>query len=247
MDFIGIIPARYASTRFPGKPLVDIKGNTMIERVYEQDSISLDHVYVATDDQKIVDEVSRFGAKVVMTDSAHKSGTDRLAQAIQIIQNHLTINFDVVINIQGDEPFIKPEQIEEIKTCFGDKNTEIATLVKAIENSEDIFDENKPKVIVDKNMNAICFSRSPIQYLRNTPKLDWVKRHKYFRHNGMYAYKTETLLKLTKLNESVLEKAESLEQLRWIENGYKIKVAKTNYDTLGVDTPEDLQRILKII
>ncbi|PLX22301.1 MAG: 3-deoxy-manno-octulosonate cytidylyltransferase [Marinilabiliales bacterium] len=245
MKFIGIIPARFASSRFPGKPLVDIKGKTMIQRVYEQCKRSLEFVYVATDNQRIYDEVVGFGGKVVLTNSKHESGTDRLAEAIQIIQNELNIDFDVVINIQGDEPFIRPEQIAEIKTCFKDNTTEIATLVKIIENSEDIFDENKPKVILDKYMNAICFSRCPIPYLRNNAKSDWIKKHEYYRHIGMYAYKTETLLKLTKLKQSLLEKAESLEQLRWIENGYKIKVAKTNFDSLGVDTPEDLEKILK--
>lgn len=245
MKFIGIIPARYASTRFPGKPLADIQGKTMIQRVYEQAKKSLGLVYVATDDQRIFNEVKRFGGNIVMTSENHQSGTDRLAEAIQKIQVELSQKFDVVINIQGDEPFIQPQQIEEIKSCFTDEATQIATLVKLIENSDDIFDENKPKVILDKNMNAICFSRSPIPFLRNKEKSDWVNHQEFYRHIGMYAYKTETLLKLTKLEQSNLEKAESLEQLRWIENGYKIKVAKTSFDSLGVDTPEDLSRILE--
>lgn len=245
MEFIGIIPARYASTRFPGKPLVDIKGKTMIERVYEQARKALDTVYVATDDDRITEEVKRFGGDVVITSSHHQSGTDRLAEAIEKIQVKLKHSFDVVINIQGDEPFIQPEQIEEIKSCFESPHTEIATLVKEIEKSDDIFDENKPKVVIDKNMNAICFSRSPIPYLRNVEKSDWIKNHIYYRHIGMYAYKTETLLQLTKLEQTSLEKAESLEQLRWIENGYQIKVAETQFDSIGIDTPEDLEKIMR--
>ncbi len=247
MKFIGIIPARYASTRFPGKPLVNINGKTMIQRVYEQSKKTLEVVYVATDDQRIVEEVNRFGGNVVTTSENHQSGTDRLAEAIELIQNDLNQKFDVVVNIQGDEPFIQPEQIEEIKSCFNDQTTEIATLVKAIESSEDIFNENKPKVVLDKNMNAIYFSRSPIPFLRNTKKSDWLNHHTFYRHIGMYAYKTEILQKLTKIKRSSLEIAESLEQLRWIENGYKIKTGKTNFDSFGVDTPEDLERILRLL
>ncbi len=247
MKFIGIIPARYASTRFPGKPMVDIKGKTMIQRVYEQSKKALEVVYVATDDQRIAEEVKHFGGKVVTTSENHQSGTDRLAEAIELIQNDLNQNFDVVINIQGDEPFIQPGQIEEIKSCFNDQTTEIATLVKEIESSEDIFNENKPKVVLDKNMNAIFFSRSPIPFLRNVKKTDWLDHHKFYRHIGMYAYKTETLRKVTKLEQSYLEKAESLEQLRWIENGYNIKVSKTIFDSPGIDTPEDLEKILRSI
>lgn len=244
MKFIGIIPSRYASTRFPGKPLANINGKTMIERVYEQAKKALEYVYVATDNTKIADEVKRFGGKVVMTSENHQSGTDRLAEAIDIIQKERNENFDVVINIQGDEPFIQPEQIEEIKSCFDNEKTEIATLVKKIDKADDIFDENKPKVVFDKNMNAICFSRSPIPFIRNTEKTEWLNKHEFYRHIGMYAYKTKTLQELTKLEQSPLEIAESLEQLRWIENGYKIRVAKTNFDSIGIDTPEDLEKIL---
>ncbi|MCD4834647.1 MAG: 3-deoxy-manno-octulosonate cytidylyltransferase [Bacteroidales bacterium] len=244
MKFIGIIPSRYASTRFPGKPLANINGKTMIERVYEQAKKALEYVYVATDNTKIADEVKRFGGKVVMTSENHQSGTDRLAEAIDIIQNERNENFDVVINIQGDEPFIQPEQIEEIKSCFDNEKTEIATLVKKIDKADDIFDENKPKVVFDNNMNAICFSRSPIPFIRNTEKTEWLNKYEFYRHIGMYAYKTKTLQELTKLEQSPLEIAESLEQLRWIENGYKIRVAKTNFDSIGIDTPEDLEKIL---
>ncbi len=244
MDFIGIIPARFASTRFPGKPLVDINGKTMIERVYEQAKKALEYVYVATDDERIANEVHRFGGRVVMTSEKHQSGTDRVAEAIEIIRKETKENFDVVINIQGDEPFIQPKQIEEIKTCFDNPLTKIATLVKKIENTEDIFDVNKPKVIFNKKMQAIYFSRSPIPYLRGTEKEQWHLKHDFYKHIGMYAYKIKTLKELTELEQSPLELAESLEQLRWIENGYAIYVAITKFDSFGVDTPEDLRKIL---
>lgn len=244
MNFIGIIPARYASSRFPGKPLADINGKSMIQRVYEQVKLMINDVYVATDDNRIANEVKQFGGKFIMTSEDHQSGTDRIAEAINLIQKNLNRNFDVVINIQGDEPFIQPKQIKEIISCFDDKKTEIATLVKKIDKQEDIFDINKPKVIFDTEMNAIYFSRSPIPFIRNTEKSDWMKKHNFFRHIGMYAYKTGTLVNLTKLSQSSLEIAESLEQLRWIENGYNIRVAETNFDSIGIDTPEDLERIL---
>lgn len=247
MKFIGIIPARYASTRFPGKPLVKINGKSMIERVYHQAIKVLDQVYVATDDGRIESEVKQFGGNVVITSENHQSGTDRIAEAIEKIEKETDKKFDVIINIQGDEPFIQPEQIEEIKSCFDDEKTEIATLVKIIEDSEDVFDVNKPKVIVDKNMNAICFSRSPIPYIRNIEKSEWHKKHSFYRHIGMYAYKTKTLKEITKLEQSALELAESLEQMRWIENGYCIKVAITDFDSIGIDTPEDLERIVRSI
>ncbi len=243
MNFVGIIPSRYASSRFPGKPLALINGKTMIQRVYEQAKQALEHVYVATDDERIENEVKKFGGRVVITSANHESGTDRLAEAIVIIEKKNGIKFDVVVNIQGDEPFIQPEQIEQIKSCFEDSKTEIATLIKEIDNSEDIFDANKPKVILDKNMNAICFSRSPIPYLRNIDKSEWHLKHKFYRHIGMYAYKTTTLQNLTKIPQSSLELAESLEQMRWIENGYKIKVKETPFDSKGIDTPEDLERL----
>lgn len=247
MDFIAIIPARYASTRFPGKPLVNINGKSMIRRVYEQVKLVIDDVYVATDDDRIANEVKQFGGNIVMTSENHKSGTDRIAEAINLIQKNLNRNFDVVINIQGDEPFIKPEQIKEIISCFDDKKTRIATLVKKIDKEEDIFDINKPKVVLNKSKQAILFSRSPIPFLRNTEKEKWHLKHNFYKHIGMYAYKTNTLKELTKLQQSPLEIAESLEQLRWIENGYNISVAITEFDSFGIDTPEDLERILNKI
>lgn len=244
MNFVGIIPSRFASTRFPGKPLANINGKSMIQRVYEQAKLVLSDVYVATDDDRIANEVKQFGGNYIMTSENHQSGTDRIAEAIDNIKKINKKTFDVVINIQGDEPFIKPEQIKEIISCFNNKNTEIATLVKRIEHNEDVFDVNKPKVLFDKNMKAIYFSRSPIPYLRNVEKSEWHLKHNYFKHIGMYAYKIEILKQITQLKQSPLEIAESLEQLRWIENDYTITVSETNFESIGVDTPDDLEKIL---
>ena len=246
MQIIGIIPARYASTRFPGKPLVKIDGKSMIQRVYEQAAKAIDTVYIATDDKRIADEITSFGGNFVMTDTDHASGTDRLNEAVQIIEKQLNSKFDVIINIQGDEPFINPEQIEQIISCFEDQTTEIATLVKKIDSQADIFNPNKPKVVFNKNMNALLFSRSPIPYIRGCEEKNWTEKHTFFKHIGMYAYKRNILNKITKLKQSELEIAESLEQLRWLENGYKIKVAITDIETIGIDTPDDLKR-LKLI
>jgi len=245
MKLIGIIPSRYASTRFPGKPLVNINGKSMIQRVYEQAKVVLNDVYVATDDNRIAEEVINFGGKVVMTSESHQSGTDRIAEAVNKIEKDNEKNYDIVINIQGDEPFIQPEQIKEIISCFENKNTQIATLVKKIESNEEVFDINKPKVIFDKNMKAIYFSRSPIPFLRNIKKEEWHIQNDFYKHIGMYAYKKEILNELTTLKQSNLELSESLEQLRWIENDYKITVAITQFESFGVDTPEDLEKIIK--
>jgi len=245
MKLIGIIPSRYASTRFPGKPLVNINGKSMIQRVYEQAKVVLNDVYVATDDNRIAEEVINFGGKVVMTSESHQSGTDRIAEAVNKIEKDNEKNYDIVINIQGDEPFIQPEQIKEIISCFENKNTQIATLVKKIESNEEVFDINKPKVIFDKNMKAIYFSRSPIPFLRNIKKEEWHIQNDFYKHIGMYAYKKEILNELTTLKQSNLELSESLERLRWIENDYKITVAITQFESFGVDTPEDLEKIIK--
>ncbi len=239
--FIGIIPARYASSRFPGKPLQLIGGKSMIQRVYEQVSMVLDTVYVATDDQRIFDAVVAFGGRVVMTSSNHKSGTDRVFEAFQKIGE----GKEVVINIQGDEPFIQTSQIETICQCFNDPSTQIATLVKPFTPSDGttaLFNPNSPKVLINKNGEAIYFSRNVIPYLRGKEQNEWINLHTYFKHIGMYAYRGDVLAEITALPQSSLELAESLEQLRWIENGYKIKVGQTNVETIGIDTPEDLQR-----
>lgn len=243
MKFLGIIPARYASTRFPGKPLADINGKTMIQRVYEQACKSLDLVYVATDDNRIEEAVLQFGGKVVMTSPDHQSGTDRIAEAANSISLELNLNFDVAINIQGDEPFIQPEQIESLKKCFLNPQTQIATLVKSITNSEEIFDPNKVKVVIGKDKKALYFSRSAIPFLRGEVKDNWLKKANYFKHIGMYAYRYDALMAVTKLEQSTLELNESLEQLRWLENGYWIQTDITEHESIGIDTPEDLERI----
>ncbi len=242
LRFVAIIPARYASTRFPGKPLVDIGGKTMIQRVYDQVSKELDDVYVATDDQRIFDKVLSFGGKVIMTSDAHRSGTDRCYEAFTKLEDW----FDVVINVQGDEPFIQPEQIEALKNCFADDETQIATLVKKITDKDGVevlFNPNSPKVVIDKQNNALYFSRSPIPYKRGSDEKNWMAEHDYYKHVGVYAYRSEVLSQIVQMPPSKLELAESLEQLRWLENGLKIKAGFTDVETVGIDTPEDLEKI----
>lgn len=242
LRFVAIIPARYASTRFPGKPLVDIGGKTMIQRVYDQVSKVLDDVYVATDDKRIFDKVRSFGGKVIMTSDAHRSGTDRCYEAFTKLDDW----FDVVINVQGDEPFIQPEQIEALKNCFADDETQIATLVKKITDKDGVevlFNPNSPKVVIDKQNNALYFSRSPIPYKRGSDEKNWMAEHDYYKHVGVYAYRSEVLSQIVQMSPSKLELAESLEQLRWLENGLKIKAGFTDVETVGIDTPEDLEKI----
>lgn len=246
MKYIGIIPARYASTRFPGKPLVKLGGISIIERVYRQVAEHLDEVYVATDDERIEKEVLSFGGKVVMTSSEHRSGTDRCNEAYSKVGS----GYDVVINIQGDEPFIQPSQLQAIKSCFDDPATEIATLVKpfiATQSIEELENPNSPKVVVDADMNAMYFSRSVIPYLRGTDKSQWLTKHTYYKHIGIYAYKADVLKRIAVMQQTKLELAESLEQLRWLENGVKIKVGITDTETIGIDTPEDLMRAEEFI
>ncbi|OFX58692.1 MAG: 3-deoxy-manno-octulosonate cytidylyltransferase [Bacteroidetes bacterium GWA2_30_7] len=241
MKTIGIIPARYASTRFPGKPLVEIKGKPMIQHVYEQASKALDYVYVATDDSRIENVVKKFNGKVVLTSENHQSGTDRCAEAISIIEKSLKIKFDVVLCIQGDEPFIQPEQLKLLSDAFKIDNVQIATLIKPTNSEEEINNPNIVKVIIDKNKDAIYFSRNPIPYLRNK---DSKCQTLYFKHIGIYAYRTNILAEITKLPQGMLEIAESLEQLRWIENGYKIYIQITEFETIAIDSPEDLKKII---
>jgi 3-deoxy-manno-octulosonate cytidylyltransferase (CMP-KDO synthetase) len=237
---LGIIPARFASTRFPGKPLVDIGGKTMIQRVYEQAlKANLDQVVVATDDERIATTVKGFGGAFVMTSSNHQSGTDRCAEVAQQLTG-----FDVVINIQGDEPFIDPLQISLVRSCFEDQNVQLATLIKEIKGDSELFNANIPKVVINVNQEAIYFSRHPIPYMRNAEQKDWGKAHQFYKHIGIYGYQTATLLAITKLAPSTLELAESLEQLRWLENGYQIKTKVTDIETIAIDTPEDLQKIV---
>lgn len=246
MKFVGIIPARYASQRFPGKPLAILGGKTVIQRVYEQVKKVLEDVYVATDDDRIFKTVEGFGGKAVMTSTRHKSGTDRIEEAVQ----KLGADYDVVINIQGDEPFIHESQIKALCACFDDANTQIATLGKpftAEQGTEALENPNSPKIVVDNNGYAMYFSRSVIPYLRNVDRSKWIGSFPYLKHIGLYAYRREVLHEVTMLPQSSLEIAESLEQLRWLQNGYKIKVGTTNVETVGIDTPADLHRAEKFL
>ncbi len=245
--FTGIIPSRYASSRFPGKPLAMIGGKPMILRVYEQASKSLDNVYVATDDSRIYDAVLDFGGNAVMTSDKHQSGTDRCAEAAAIITKEKGIKADVVINIQGDEPFIRPEQIDLLVSCFSDKSVELATLVRKVEPGEDIINPNHPKVILDISGNAIYFSRSVIPFIRDSDLSKWTHIHTYYKHIGLYAYKTHTLNLITELPRSPLEMMESLEQNRWLQNGYKIRTAVTEWESVCIDTPGDLENAEKFL
>lgn len=247
LQFAGIIPARYASSRFPGKPLVLIGNKPMIQRVYEQASKALGMVYVATDDKRIFESVLSFGGKAIMTSPDHMSGTDRCSEAVTTIMDETGRNIDVVINIQGDEPFIKPEQIRLLMECFDDETVELATLVKETAPEEDLFNPNQPKVILNFKRDAIYFSRTAIPYIRDTEMSNWSKNHIFYKHLGLYGYRTETLKKITRLDRSPLEIAESLEQNRWIENGYCIRTAVTLSESIGIDTPDDLEKAKKLL
>lgn len=244
MKIIGIIPSRYASTRFPAKSLALIKGKSMIQRVYEQalQSSALNEVVVATDHREIYDHVKKFGGAVCMTKPEHVSGTDRCSEALSL--QHQKYNY--IINIQGDEPFIQPSQIDLLAGKL-DGVTEIATLVKPLETEEQLFNPNIVKVVLSKTMEALYFSRSPIPYVRNKPREEWLREHKFYKHIGMYAYRDDVLERITKLLVSSLEKTESLEQLRWLENGFKISVAETFTETIGIDTPDDLQKAIQYL
>ena len=236
MKFIGIIPAGYASTRFPAKPLAVLGGKPVIQRVYEQVAGILDEAYVATDDERIETVVKAFGGKAVMTSVHHNSGT---------AYTKVGQEYDVIVNIQGDEPFIQKSQLEAVKACFEDPATQIATLVKPFtpdDGLEALENVNSPKVVVGNNMNALYFSRSIIPFQRNVDKEGWLKGHTYYKHIGLYAYRADVLKEITSLSQSSLELAESLEQLRWLENGYTIKVGISEVETIGIDTPQDLAR-----
>jgi 3-deoxy-manno-octulosonate cytidylyltransferase (CMP-KDO synthetase) len=226
MKILGIIPARYASTRFPGKPLVDIHGKTMIQRVYEQSikTKGLAHVVVATDDERIAEEVTNFGGQYVMTANTHQSGTDRCAEVAEKMPEY---------------------EIELLSTCFSNDKTQLATLIKEITTDEELFNVNIPKVVINAQQEALYFSRQTIPYLRNTEKENWLKAHQFYKHIGIYGYRRDVLLALTKLKPSILEITESLEQLRWLENGFTIKTKVTHLETIAIDTPEDLKKISK--
>ncbi|MEO6684630.1 MAG: 3-deoxy-manno-octulosonate cytidylyltransferase [Dyadobacter sp.] len=242
MQILGIIPARYASTRFPAKALVDIGGKSMIQRVYEQSSKAthLSQIIVATDDERILDHVHQFGGKAVMTSENHQSGTDRCFEALQKIGG----TYDYVINIQGDEPFISPEPINSLAKVL-DGSIELATLVKVIDSQDILCNVNVPKAVLNKRQEVLYFSRQTIPYLRGVEPENWLDNHNFYKHIGIYAYRVDVLEEITKLEVSSLEKAESLEQLRWLENGYSIKAVVTSDDSHGVDTPDDLDRVTR--
>lgn len=244
MKILGVIPARYASTRFPGKPLLELKGKTMIQHVYEQSkkSTQLTRVIVATDDERIFNHVRSFDGEVVMTSSEHQSGTDRCVE----VMNSLDETYDAIINIQGDEPLIRPAQLDLLAFCFNDDDNEIATLATKVRQMDLLFDPSKVKVILNTNGDAIYFSRYAIPY-QPKPADQWLDSHEYLKHVGIYGYRADILKEIGKIPTSSLEKAESLEQLRWLENGYNIKVKITEFDSIAIDTPDDVERVLALM
>ena len=247
MKFLGIIPARYGSTRLEGKPLADINGKSMIQWVYEKVKMEMDHVYVATDDLRIKDAVEKFGGLAVMTSKDHTTGTNRCLEALQIIERSTNNTYDVVINIQGDEPMINPEQIRTLMDCFSDQATELATLVIPVTDATDLENESEVFVTFDVNMRALYFSRAVIPVVHGIQKEDWMKHATFYKHLGLYAYTTDALAQFAQLPQSRIEKLEKLEQNRWLENGGSIKIGITEHQSIPVDTLEDLERIRKII
>ena len=241
----GIIPARFASSRFPGKPLADIRGKSMLQRVYEQALAStlLDTVVIATDDTRIFDHARSIGANVVMTAADHPSGTDRCWEAL----NQLDPGYRYVINIQGDEPFLDPNQIDELAAVLQDGTAELATQMIRIQSSELLFDRGEVKIILDQQQQALYFSRMPIPFIKGVEEKNWHLHFPYYRHVGMYAYRRDILEQITRLPVSSLEKAESLEQLRWLEHGFKIRCVETRYDSHCIDTPEDIEKVLALL
>jgi 3-deoxy-manno-octulosonate cytidylyltransferase (CMP-KDO synthetase) len=238
MKKIAIIPARYSSTRFPGKPLALLAGKPVIQHVYEKVSQTISNTWVATDDERIFNKVKEFGGKAVMTRENHQSGTDRIQEAV----TRINTDADIIINIQGDEPFIQQSQIETICKLFDDPNTQIATIGKVFANIQEVENSNSPKIVIDNHQFAMYFSRSVIPFVRGVDKKDWLDHYPFLKHLGIYAYQRNVLEKITQLPQSSLEKAESLEQLRWLQNGYRIKVGLTNIETIGIDTPADLKK-----
>lgn len=244
MKFLALIPARYASTRFPAKPLAMLDNKPIVQHVYERVVKAFDDAYVVTDDMRIYDAVMAFGGRCLMTSVHHKSGTDRCCEALDSLEAEHQ-HYDVVVNIQGDEPFISLSQLDAIKTCFNDEKAQIATLIKPFtptDGIEALENPNSPKVVVDNQMNAMYFSRSVIPYLRGVERESWLEKHVFYKHIGLYAYRTDVLKQITQIPYGQLEAAESLEQLRWLQAGYVIKTAVTEEETIGIDTPEDLEK-----
>lgn len=247
MKFLGIIPARYGSTRLEGKPLADINGKSMIQWVYEKVKLEMDVVYVATDDMRIKNAVEKFGGLAVMTSAEHTTGTNRCLEALEIIQDELNTKFDVVVNVQGDEPMINPEQIKTLINCFDDTSTELATLVIPVADAEDLENDSEVFVTFDVNMRALYFSRAVIPVVHGIDKHKWMNHTTFYKHLGLYAYTSMALQSFANLPQSKIEKLEKLEQNRWLENGGTIKIGITQHQSIPVDTIEDLERIRKII
>jgi 3-deoxy-manno-octulosonate cytidylyltransferase (CMP-KDO synthetase) len=243
MNVTAIIPARFSSQRLPGKPLALIHGKTMIQRVYEQTQKcpAISQAIVATDDNRILEHVLSFGGKAVMTSEHHQSGTDRCYEAA--VKSGIQEPESIIINVQGDEPFIDPAQISQICGCFKNPQTQIATLIKKIDNSGDLFNPAKPKVIIDAQKRALYFSRASIPFIRGIEEENWMASHTFYKHIGIYGFRMDILKKITSLKPSALEQAEALEQLRWLENGFFIQTETTEYDSVSVDTLEDLEKI----
>lgn len=249
MKTLIIIPSRYSSTRLPGKPLVDILGQSMIQRVYIQCKKAFKNVCIATDDERIIENVKEIGAEAIMTSKNHKSGTDRCLEAYsKFISKHPSTKIDLIINVQGDEPLINPNQILELENAFiNDESIQIASMSKCIDNYEELFDHNIPKIITDTKSFAIYFSRECIPFIRDTNPSTWLDKFSFQKHIGIYAYRPEILHEICSLKQSTLELCEKLEQLRWIENSYKIKMVKTNYNSISIDTNEDLESCIKYL
>jgi 3-deoxy-manno-octulosonate cytidylyltransferase (CMP-KDO synthetase) len=244
MRVLGIIPSRYGSSRFPGKPLVDLMGKSMIQRVYEQAKkcTAFDTIVVATDDDRIFDHVKSFGGEVVITSTEHESGTVRCGEVLTSFSD-----YDIVVNIQGDEPLIRPEQLQLLIDLFSDESVEIGTLVKEIKQEADVRNPNRIKVVLDEKGNVIYFSRSPIPHVANTPHSAWLEKNTFFKHIGIYAWRKNTLTALLNLPACSLEKIESLEQLRWLYYGYKIRTVETTIETPNIDAPEDVEAVLALL
>jgi 3-deoxy-manno-octulosonate cytidylyltransferase (CMP-KDO synthetase) len=247
MNTLIIIPARYASTRLPGKPLADIKGKPMIQHVYERAAQAFDAVFVATDDSRIQDAVRAFSGRSVMTSTKHQSGTDRCSEALEKAEKETGKTFDIIINLQGDEPLIDARQIQELEALFQNPDTKIATQVKIISDLQELTDPDQPKVVLDKDNNALYFSRQAIPYIRDKKNNELLKEHTFYKHIGLYGYRKETLKEIVKIKQSPLELAEKLEQNRWLENAYKIRCGITQYENFSIDTKNDLKKINMVI
>lgn len=248
MKVLAVIPARYASTRFPGKPLALLGGKPMIEWVWECVSTvpTISKAVVATDDERIIEAVSAFGGNAMLTSSSHRSGTDRCGEVLETLEK-AGEQYDVVVNVQGDEPFVQPEQMNGLTACFEEADTVIATLKTAIRSTEELLSPNNVKVVCDKEGRTLYFSRQPIPYRRGVDETEWLEGGEYYKHVGVYAFRGEALKEVCRLEPSMLEQCEKLEQLRWLEAGFQIAVKTTDHANIGIDTPEDLAEAEKAL